>query len=111
MAIPRNETDLESELRRIYEEGGKLKPPYWAKRFYQWFTPGCDRYVGGVNAVRKVLEAGGQSSGLKTVIEQGRPGLAVETLVLSEEWGHLFKPWDRKQAQENLRLANARKSK
>jgi len=31
----------------------------------------------------------------------------VEMLVLSEKWGHLFKPWDRKQAEENLRLAEA----
>jgi hypothetical protein len=111
MANPRNETDLESKLREIYEEGGKLNPPYWARRFYQLFTPECQRYVGGVNAVRKMLEAGGLSSGLRTVIEPDRSDLSVETLVLSDEWGHLFKPWDRKQAQENLGLANARRSK
>jgi hypothetical protein len=109
MATPCNEADLESELLRIYEEGGRLNPPYWARRFYQLFTPSCQRYVGGVNAVRKMLDAGGQSSGLRTVIEQGRSDLAVETLVLSEKWSHLFKPWDRKKAQENLRLANARR--
>jgi hypothetical protein len=109
MTTPRDERDLESELLRIYEEGGKLG--YWAKRFYQMFTPGCQRYVGGVAAVRKVLEAGGATSGLTAVVHLGRQDLAVEELVLGERWGHLFKPWDCKQAQENLRIANAAKIK
>jgi hypothetical protein len=43
-----DEQDLEAELLRIYEEGGKFG--YWAKRFYQMFTPHCERYVGGVAA-------------------------------------------------------------
>jgi hypothetical protein len=103
MASPLNERDLETELYRIYEEGGKLG--YWAKYFYQSFTPHRQRYIGGVAAVRKMLEAGGAASGLATVLDLERPDLAVETLVLSEKWSHLFKPWDRKHAKENLRLA------
>jgi hypothetical protein len=34
----------------------------------------------------------------------GRPDLAVETLVLGREWGHLFKQYDHKKAKENLRV-------
>jgi len=105
MANPPDERDLEGELFRMYEEGGRLG--YWARYFYQMFMPHCQRYIGGVAAVRKMLEAGGAASGLATVLGLGRRDLAVEMLVLSEKWGHLFKPWDRKQSEENLRLAEA----
>jgi hypothetical protein len=108
IANPLNESDLEAELYRMYEEGGQLG--YWARYFYQMFMPHCQRYIGGVAAVRKMLEAGGAASGLETVLEMERPDLAVETLVLGEKWSHLFKPWDRRQAQENMRLANALRS-
>ena len=89
----------------MYEEGGKLG--YWARYFYQLFKPHSDQYIGGVAAVRKMLEAGGAASGLATVLSLERSDLAVETLVLREKWDRLFKPWDRRQAKENLRLANA----
>jgi hypothetical protein len=105
MANPFDERDLEEDLFRIYQEGGKLG--YWARYFYRLFMTHSDLYIGGVAAVRKMLEAGGAASGLAAVLSLERPDLAVETLVLSEEWGHLFKPWDRRQAQENLRLAKA----
>lgn len=105
MANPLDERDLENELLRLYEEGGKLG--YWARYFYRLFMPSSDLYVGGIAAVRKMLEAGGAASGLAMVLEIERPDLAVETIVLSEKWSHLFKPWDQRQARENLRLANA----
>ena len=105
MATPPDERDLEDELLRMYEEGGKLG--YWARYFYQMFMPHCQKYIGGVAAVRRMLESGGAASGLATVLDLGREDLAVEKLVMSEKWGHLFKSWDRKQAQENLRLAKA----
>ena len=38
-----NESDLEEELHRLYEEGARLG--YRANRFYQLFTPKCKRYV------------------------------------------------------------------
>jgi hypothetical protein len=94
-----NEHDLEVELHRIYEECKKFN--YQASRFYQMITPGCQKYLGGVAAVRKLLDA--PTSGLLSLIKEGRLDLAVENLVLSPEWGHLFKSWDYGKAQENLR--------
>lgn len=105
MLTPPTEKELESELLRLYEEGGKLG--YWARYFYRMFMPHCEGYIGGVAAVRKMLEAGGSASGLQEVLRLKRDDLAVETLVLSGKWDHLFKPWDRKQARENLRYARA----
>jgi hypothetical protein len=102
MANAHDERGLEAELHRIYLEGGKLNPPYWARRFYQMFTPHCKRYVGGVVAVRNALSKGGQSSGIQTVKQHGRLDLAVETLVLNSEWTHLFNDYDRAQAKQNL---------
>ena len=104
MAIPHNQSDLEAELLRIYDEGGRLSPPYWARRFYQLFMPHCARYVGGVEAVRRMVATGGQSYGIEVVKKHGRLDLAVETLVLDSEWTHLFKDYDRAKARENLRL-------
>jgi hypothetical protein len=102
MAIPHDERDLEAELHRFYLEGGKLNPPYWARRFYQLFTRGCVRYVGGVEAVRRMMATGGQSSGIEVVKKHGRLDLAVETLVLDSEWTHLFNDSDRWMAKRNL---------
>jgi hypothetical protein len=99
-----NEYDLEVELRRIYEECKTFN--YYAMRFYQMITPGCQRYVGGVAAVRKLLDGGG-TSGLLRLLDEDRLDLAVEHVVLSPKWSHLFKPWDQKKAQENLRYASA----
>ncbi len=56
----------------------------------------------------KVMDAGADSSGLMRVLEAGREDLAVETLVLTDKWQHLFKPWDHEKARQNLRLAKAR---
>jgi hypothetical protein len=100
-----NERDLNAELLRIYEECGKFG--YWPKRFYQMIAPHCERYVGGVAAVRKLLEAGGSASGLIRLLDEDRLDLSIENLVLSPKWSHLFKPWDIKKAQENLRYAKA----
>jgi hypothetical protein len=108
MADPRDESDLERELQRLYEEGGRLNPPYWARRFRQMFTPGCARYIGGVAAVRKVLDAGSDTSGLMTVLKAGREDLSVENVILSHDWEHLFKAWDHEKARQNLRLAKAK---
>jgi hypothetical protein len=105
MSTPPTEQDLEKELFHLYEEGGRLG--YWARYFYRMFMSHCDGYIGGVAAVRKMLEAGGAASGLEKVLHLKREDLAVETLVLSGKWDHLFKPWDRKQAKENLRYARA----
>ena len=107
MANPHDQRDLEDELQRLYEECGRLNPPYWAKRFYQMFTQSCARYIGGVAAVRKLLDADSETSGLIRVLEAGRENLSVEYLVLLPEWRHLFKPWDHEKARQNLRLAKA----
>jgi len=101
-----NEHDLDVELLRIYEESGKFG--YWPKRLYQMVVPHCERYIGGVAAVRKLLEvSGGEASGLVRLLDENRLDLSIESLVLSPNWSHLFKPWDIKRAQENLRYANA----
>jgi len=97
------EQDLEVELHRIYEECKTFN--YYAMRFYQMITPGCQKYLGGVAAVRKLLDA--PTTGLLRLIDEGRLDLAVEHLVLDPSWSHLFKSWDQKKAQDNLRYANA----
>jgi hypothetical protein len=98
-----SERDLEGELHRIYDECKKFG--YQASRFYQMITPDCQKYLGGVAAVRKLLDA--PTSGLLRLIDEGRIDLAIEHLVLSPKWSHLFKSWDQKKARENLRYANA----
>ena len=46
--------------------------------------PHSDLYVGGVAAVRKMLEAGGAASGLAMVLELERPDLvATDTVAMS----------------------------
>ena len=100
-----NEHDLDAELLRIYEECGKFG--YWPRRFYQMIVPTCQRYIGGMAAVRKLLEVGGEASGLIRLLDEDRLDLSIEKLVLSPKWSHLFRPWDIKKAQENLRYANA----
>jgi len=102
MAIPHDQSDLEAELLRIYEEGGRLDPPYWARRFYQLFMPHCVRYVGGVEAVRRMMASGGLSYGLQLVKSRNRLDLSVENLVLDNDWTHLFNDADRTLARSNL---------
>jgi hypothetical protein len=102
MANPHDEHDLEAELHKFYLEGGKLNPPYWARRFYQLFTRGCVRYVGGIEAVRRMMATGGQSHGMEVVKGHNRLDLAVENLVNHPDWKHLFNDADRTLAQRNL---------
>jgi len=97
--MPRNQTDLEAELDRLYREGGKLG--FWEKRSYQMFTSHCKKYVGGVEAV-KILLRKQQSGGLAFVQKQHRLDLSVEALVLKPEWTHLFDDQDRRLATEKL---------
>ena len=70
-------------------------------RFYQWFTPHCKRYIGGVAAVRKVLNRP-NSEGLERLKKAHRPDLAVEALVLDPKWEGCFDDRDRKLARANL---------
>jgi hypothetical protein len=95
-----DERDLEAELHRLYLECGKLG--YWARRWYQLFTPGCKNYVGGIRTVRKTLDTGGRSFGMSKVREMNRLDLTVEALVLDSKWKHFFDDSDRAKARRNL---------
>ena len=100
MANPLNERDLEAELHRLYIECGRLG--YWARRWYQLFTPTCKNYIGGIRTVRKTLDTGGHSFGISKVREMKRLDLTVEALVLDPKWAHLFDENDRAKAHRNL---------
>ncbi len=108
MSNPHDEKDLEAKLLSMYKAGGSLNPPYWARYFYQLFTPGCQRYIGGIKAVCRVMCAGGDSYGMQVVKQHGRLDLAVETVVLDPEWTHLFENSDRAMARHNLRRRKKR---
>jgi hypothetical protein len=97
-----SEADLEHALWCIYEAIGQ-NCGYWARRFYQWFTPDCKKYIGGVGAVRRVLCAGRHSGGLDVLRKANRLDLSVERLVLDPKWSHLFDDDDRALARLNLR--------
>ncbi|MDP3181354.1 MAG: hypothetical protein Q8M54_00890 [Desulfobaccales bacterium] len=95
-----DEADLEVELLHLYRQWGALG--YWARRFYQIFSPHCKRYKGGVAAVRTVLYKNG-TAGFTFLREQDRLDLSVECLVLKPEWHQLFNDEDRNRAQEKLK--------
>jgi hypothetical protein len=106
------EHDLNVELLRIYKECGKFG--YWPKRFYQMIAPHCERYVGGTAAVRKLLEVGGEASGLIRLIDENRLDLSIETLVLNPKWSHLFKPMGYQESPRKFAIrkgSSPRKSK
>ena len=69
------ENDLEKELLRLYQEGARIG--YRANRFYQLFMPHCQRYVGGIKAVEKVVSRG-RSDGFQFALDKGRPDLLLE---------------------------------
>ena len=48
-----NESDLDRNLTGFIVKGGRLG--YGARRVYQIFTPGCQRYVGGIKTVRRIV--------------------------------------------------------
>src|SRR4029077_18739776 len=91
--------ELEQELDRLYREGGQLG--YWAKRAHQLFAPGCKRYVGGVEGVRRIVSKG-PGAGFAFAVKYERLDLLVENLVLSPKWKHLFTPELQRKADENL---------
>jgi orotidine-5'-phosphate decarboxylase len=94
-----DEKDLEVELSRLYHEWGALG--YWAKRFYQMFSPHCKRYKGGVSAVRTVLYKY-QTAGWSFLKNKERMDLSIESLVLKPEWHKLFNDKDRHRAKMKL---------
>lgn len=51
--MPKIRTPFEEALLARYYAWGSLG--YWAKRFYQKFSPHCKAYIGGVEAVRAVF--------------------------------------------------------
>jgi hypothetical protein len=95
-----DQDDLERELYYLYREWFRLK--FRAARFYKLFTPWCDGYVGGVEAVRRTISKG-RTAGLRFVTSVGRPDLLLENVVLDRKWKHLFNDEDRRQARGNLR--------
>ena len=95
----RNESELERELLARWQEERNLG--YQAGRFYQMFMPHCKHYVGGVEAVRRVISKG-RTGGAVFVVEKGRPDLLLEHVVLDPKWSHLFDAETLAKARENL---------
>jgi hypothetical protein len=73
-------------LRQRYYAWGALG--YWAKRFYQKFSPHCKLYIGGVEAVRAVLPY--ETPGFCFLKRHNRLDLSVEALMLEKQWRPLF---------------------
>ena len=74
---------------------------YWAKRFYQMFSPHCKKYVGGIAAARTVV-TNGRTGGFAFLEERGGLDLSVEALILKREWSHLFSDAVRALARKKL---------
>lgn len=98
MAKVYNEAALEEALEDLYQEWGALG--FWAKRLHQKFSTGRKKYVGGVAAVRSVLNS--RTYGFAFLRERKRLDLSIEKLVLKPEWKDLFCVEDREQARKRL---------
>ena len=89
------ERALESALFSLYEAWARLptrpgyKRRYYAERFRQMIVPGCERYKGGIAAVREVIYSG-TTGGFSFLREMGRLDLSVESLILRKDWADLF---------------------
>jgi hypothetical protein len=94
-----NEAALEEALQGLYEQWGR-DLGFWARRLHQKFTPGRKNYVGGVAAVRSVLNS--RTAGFSMLQEQGRLDLSIESLILQPEWESLFLDSDRTLARARL---------
>jgi hypothetical protein len=97
--MKKSESDLERELLARYRQWADLG--YRASRFYQMFSPHCKRYVGGVAAVRLLLQKSG-TPGFAFLKEKNKLKLSVEALVANGDWDDLFTASDRSRAMSKL---------
>jgi hypothetical protein len=98
------ERALEGALLALYQAWAQLPIPpgkkrrYYANYIHQMFTPGCQRYRGGIATAKHVIHK--RTSGLERL--KGHPELTVESLVLDRKWADLFDDSDRSAARKNL---------
>ncbi len=101
MADKSRERALEGALFRLYEQWRDVLG-YRAERFRQTIVPGCQRYKGGIAAVRGVLLKPG-TGGFQFLRKANRLDLTVENLVLHPHWADLFDDTDRKLAKQKIK--------
>ena len=92
------EDPLTQTLFRTYQRTGK-DLGYWAHRFRQTLDKN-----GGLAVAKRILAnktRGGITEGLQKLIDAGRPDLALESIILSAEFRHMF-------SQEELAVARKR---
>lgn len=90
-----SEMQFHQEMIRIYNEACKLG--YRPTRFLQMVES-----LGGLQAARQLLSSEAPASGFERLWELGRIDLTVESLVLQEQWAHLFTEQELQEAERRL---------
>lgn len=86
------------EMKKIYEDAKKLKPPYYANDFLKMINRD-----GGIKTAQKLLLAIKPAKGFTELWERKALHLSVEYLVLQDKWKPLFSDEQRIKARKNLR--------
>ena len=89
------EMQFHREMIRIYNEASKLG--YRPTRFLQMVEN-----LGGRQAAKHLLSSEAPASGFERLWELGRMDLTVESLVLQEQWTHLFTEQELQEAERRL---------
>lgn len=90
-----SEMQFHQEMIRIYDEACKLG--YRPSRFLQM----VEKLVGRQTA-KHLLSSEAPASGFERLWELGRMDLTVESLVLQEQWAHLFTDQELQEAERRL---------
>jgi len=93
--------ELHQAMLGLYERS-KNEIDYRPTRFLQMV-----RRRGGLEAARRAITSRHAMEGLSRLLENNRPDLSVEALVLSERFAVLFSPEEKATAERNLKRASA----
>ena len=91
----KSEMQFHQEMIRTYNEACKLG--YRPTRFLQMVER-----LGGAQAAKHLLSSEAPASGFERLWELGRMDLTVESLVLQEQWAHLFTEEELQEAERRL---------